>query len=73
MVCLDMFRQVAGLVHLQKHRSQSLILTDFCGSPGLVLSCLLTLYTAVMSFEILFPFGLWVFEPDWLLDHSQLV
>ena len=25
----------------------------------LVLSCLLTLYTAVMSFEILFPFGLW--------------
>ena len=32
----------------------------------LVLSCLLTLYTAVMSFEILFPFGLWVFEPDWL-------
>ena len=24
----------------------------------LVLSCLLTLYTAVMSFEILFPFGL---------------
>ena len=39
----------------------------------LVLSCLLTLYTAVMSFEILFPFGLWVFEPGWLLDHSQLV
>ena len=35
MVCLDMNRQVAGLVHLQKHRSQSLILTDFCGSPGL--------------------------------------
>ena len=33
----------------------------------LVLSCLLTLYTAVMSFEILFPFGLhglWVFEPS---------
>ena len=26
---------------------------------------LLTLYTAVMSFEILFPFGLWVFEPGW--------
>jgi len=26
-----------------------------------------------MSFEILFPFGLWVFEPGWLLDHSQLV
>ena len=26
-----------------------------------------------MSFEILFPFGLWVFEPDWLLNHSQLV
>ena len=23
--------------------------------------------------EILFPFVLWVFEPDWLLDHSQLV
>ena len=39
----------------------------------LVLSCLLTLYTAVMSFEILFPFGLWVSEPDWLLNHSQLV
>ena len=39
----------------------------------LVLSCLLTFYTAVMSFEILFPFGLWVFEPDWLLNHSQLV
>ena len=42
-----------------------------------VLSCLLFLYTAVMSFEILFPFvlqfGLWVFEPGWLLDHSQLV
>ena len=30
---------------------------------SLVLSCLLTLYTAVMSFEILFPFGLRVFEP----------
>ena len=30
----------------------------------LVLSCLLTLYTAVMSFEILFPVGLWVFGPD---------
>ena len=27
----------------------------------------------LMSFEILFPFGLWVFEPDWLLNHSQLV
>ena len=39
----------------------------------LVLSCLLTLYTAVMSFEILFPFGLWVSEPGWLLNHSQLV
>ena len=26
-----------------------------------------------MSFEILFPFGLWVFEPGWLLNHSQLV
>ena len=39
----------------------------------LVLSCLLTLYTAVMSFGSLFPFGLWVFEPDWLLNHSQLV
>ena len=26
-------------------------------TPCLVLSCLLTLYTAVMSFEILFPFG----------------
>ena len=23
-----------------------------------------------MSFEILFPFGLWVFEPDWLLVHE---
>ena len=41
--------------------------------PCLVLSCLLTLYTAVMSFEILFPFGLWVSEPGWLLNHSQLV
>ena len=40
---------------------------------SLVLSCLLTLYTAVMSFEILFPFGLWVSEPGWLLNHSQLV
>ena len=40
---------------------------------ALVLSCLLTLYTAVMSFEILFPFGLWVSEPGWLLNHSQLV
>ena len=35
----------------------------------LVLSCLLTLYTAVMSFEILFPFGLWVSEPGWLLSR----
>ena len=26
-----------------------------------------------MSFENLFPFGIWVFEPDWSLDHSQLV
>ena len=25
----------------------------------LVLSCLLALYTAVISYEILFPFGLW--------------
>ena len=25
-----------------------------------------------MSFEILFPFGLWVSEPGWLLNHSQL-
>ena len=32
-------------------------------APSWYLSCLLTLYTAVMSFEILFPFGLWVFEP----------
>ena len=39
-------------------------------ADGLVLSCLLTLYTAVMSFEILFPFGLWVSEPGWLLNHS---
>ena len=39
----------------------------------LVLSCLLTLYTSVMSFGILFPFGLWVSEPGWLLNHSQLV
>ena len=23
-----------------------------------------------MSFEILFPFGLWVSEPGWLLNHS---
>ena len=38
-------------------------------------SCLLlvALYAAVMSFEILFPFGLWVSEPGWLLNHSQLV
>ena len=43
------------------------------GLSCLVLSCLLTLYTAVMSFEILFPFGLWVIEPDWLRNHSQLV
>ena len=43
------------------------------GLSCLVLSCLLTLYTAVMSFEILFPFGLWVSEPGWLLNHSQLV
>ena len=35
-----------------------------------VLSCLLTVYTAVMSFEILFPFGLWVSEPGWLLIWS---
>ena len=42
--------------------------------PRLVLSCLLALYTAVMSFEILCPtFGLWVFGPGWLLDHSRLV
>ena len=49
--------------------------TPAVGASGilLVLSCLLTLYTAVMSFEILFPFGLWVFEPGWLLNHSQLV
>ena len=48
----------------------------------LVLSCLValscldfrfTLYTAVLSFEIMFPFGLWVFESGWLLDHSELV
>ena len=25
-----------------------------------------------MSFEILLPFRLWVFEPGWLLDHSQI-
>ena len=45
-----------------------------CCAAGscLVLSCLLILYTAVMSFEILFPFGLWVSEPGWLLNHSQL-
>ena len=45
-------------------------------SPWLVrvvLSCLLIFCTAVMIFEILFLFGLWVFEPDWLLNHSQLV
>ena len=40
------------------------------GPVVVVLSCLLALYTAVMSFEILFPFGRWVFEPDWLLDHT---
>ena len=38
-----------------------------CGSGE---SCLLTLYTAVMSFEILFPFGLWVSEPGWLLSTT---
>ena len=29
----------------------------------------------VMSFDILFPFGLWAFggRPGWLLDRSQLV
>ena len=38
-----------------------------------VLSCLLALYTAVLSFEILFSFGLWIFvEPDWLFENSQL-
>ena len=26
-----------------------------------------------MSFDILFPFGLWVCKPGWFLDHSQLV
>ena len=41
-------------------------------TPGLVLSCLLTVYTAVMSFEILFPFGLWVSEPDRLLNQTIL-
>ena len=46
---------------------------DGAGHVRAVLSCLLTLYTAVMSFEILFPFGLWVSEPGWLLNHSQLV
>ena len=25
-----------------------------------------------MSFEILFPFGLWVSEPGWLLNHSRM-
>ena len=33
----------------------------------------MAVHTAVMNFETLFPLGLWVFEPDWLLDHSQLV
>ena len=54
-------------------RSLSCLVYMYWPCTLLVLSCLLTLYTAVMSFEILFPFGLWVFEPDWLLNHSQLV
>ena len=37
-----------------------------CAVVACALSSLSTLYTAVMSFEILFPFGLGVFEPDWL-------
>ena len=36
-----------------------------CDVACVGLSCLLALYAAVMSFEILFPFGLWVFEPSW--------
>ena len=44
-----------------------------CFRRGHTRSCLLTFYTAVMSFEILFPFGPWVSEPGWLLNHSQLV
>ena len=43
------------------------------GPNTVVNSNLLALYIAVMSFEILFPFGLLVFEPDWLPNHSQLV
>ena len=38
-----------------------------------VLSCLLALYTAVMGFEIPFPFGLWVFEPACVHVRCALV
>ena len=55
----------AGAPHAERGGAEAII--------ERVLSCLLALYTAVMSFEILFPFGLWVFEPGWLLNHSQLV
>ena len=41
------------------------------GGPTGSLFFFLTLYTAVMSFEILFPFGLWVSEPGWLLGASS--
>ena len=55
-------------------RSLTVILLSLLQPSCGLLSCLflLTLYTAVMRIEILFPIGLWVFEPGWLLDHSQL-
>ena len=60
---------------LQLSNLETVVLSPIIGR---ILSCLLTFYTsvqlltfytAVMSFEILLP----VFEPGWLLDHSQLV
>ena len=59
------------LIVSYEHESTCLVLSII----GLITLCtaVMTFYTAVMSFEILFPFGLWVFEPDWLLNHSQLV
>ena len=64
------------LTHMQFHGLKTKIpaLLEFMlRSLFLIFLLLLHVYTAVMSFKILFPFGLWVFEPDWLLDHSQLV
>ena len=42
-----------------------------CANVGAPLLASSGVYTAVMSFEILFPFGLLVFEPDWLFNHSH--